>query len=314
MAYIRVISVGSESVTVSLAGLMTSYESNDRRLEWYVDGSYRAYRNLSGGISESPSQTLYNLSPGTSYTITAIVSAPGFEQDYEWDTEIETTHLTPSISSFTASQTAIAQAKARCVWSASNLESDAEYEIEAQDSKGTWWVKASGRASTSGDATISFDEFRTYSLRLTIYNGNKSASRTTSVTLISVLKWNWYSSNSPDYNASAEQTAGAYAAVSGKGRTTDFSYCVWNDMCAKVREIRAAVGGIGAWDRAYGTYEDALMSSSDHAMTAARFNNLKNQIGSQIGTGIKDVSTGDIVYGSYFITIANRINDWIDLL
>lgn len=316
MAYVSIVSTSSNSVTAKLAGLTTSYSASDRRLEWYVDGSYRAYRNLSGGISESPSQTFYNLSPGTTYTITAVVSAPNWEQDYEWSANATTDHLTPSISSFTVTQDGIGSYSAYCSWRASNLESGAWYEIEAQGSDGRWWTKASGSASSYGGTSITFDSFKTYNVRLTVYNSSSySASRSTTVTMKSVNKWEWSISNSPDYNATAAQTQKAYNAVTGKGYTTDFSYLVWNDMCAKVREIRLAVGNIGAWDTANGrylSYNNTLMSASDKVITAARFNSLKYQIGSQVGTGINDVSKGDTVYGWYFTTLATRMNYWID--
>jgi hypothetical protein len=123
-----------------------------------------------------------------------------------------------------------------------------------------------------------------------------------------VEKWDWFSS---------DERRNAYYAVTGKGNTTDFSYLVWNDMCAKVREIREAVGNIGSWDTANGlylSYNNTLMSWSDKTLTAARFNSLKYQIGSQYGTGISDVSRGDTVYGHYFTTLTSRMNGWIDSL
>ena len=200
---------------------------------------------------------------------------------------------------------------ADCTFNITNYDSGATYVIEAQDSNAKWWVKDSGNAGGWGSATIRFDSFGTYQVRLTVYNGDKSASATRSVTLRSIEKWSWNSSNG---RATAGQTYNAYQAVTGNGNVSDFSYLVWNDMCAKVYAIREAVGNIGAWDTAYGTYSAAQMSSGDKVMTAARFNNLKNQIGTQIGTGINDVKSGDIIRGSYFTTLTSRMNDWIDRL
>lgn len=220
-------------------------------------------------------------------------------------------YKTPSISSFSVSQTRVSEKYADCSFYITNYDSGATYVIEAQDTNGTWWVKDSGSVGGWGSATIGFNSFGTYSVRLTVYNGNKSASATRSVTLSEIEKWSWYDSNG---RATSDQTYAAYQAVSNKGNVSDFSYLVWNDLCAKVYAIRSAVGGIGAWDTAYGSYSAAQMTSSDRKLTAARFNNLKNQIGTQIGTGISDVSKGDKVYGSYFITLANRINYWIDRL
>ena len=220
-------------------------------------------------------------------------------------------YKTPSISSFSVSQTKVGEAKAECSFNITNYDSGATYEIEAQDSNGKWWTKAGGSVSGWGSATISFDNFGTYSVLLIVYNGSKSASATRSVTLTNIEKWSWNSSNG---RATASQTYAAYRAVLNHGKVSNFSYLVWNDMCSKVYAVRTAVGGIGSWDTAYGSYSAAQMSASDRKLTARRFNNLKNQIGSQIGTGISDVSKGDTVKGSYFITIADRINNWIDRL
>ena len=220
-------------------------------------------------------------------------------------------YKTPYISSFSVTQTKVGETKARCSFNITNYDSGATYEIQGQDTSGHWWPKASGSVSGSGSATISFDNYGTYSVQLIVYNGTKSTSATRSVTLTNVEKWSWSKSNG---RATASQTSSAYQAVLNNGKVSDFSYLVWNDLCSKVYAVRTAVGGIGSWDTAYGSYNEAQMTSSDRKLTAKRFNNLKNQIGSQIGTGINDVSKGDIIMGSYFITIANKINSWIDRL
>lgn len=220
-------------------------------------------------------------------------------------------YKTPSISSFSVYQTKVGETSAVCEFNITNYDSGATYEVSAQDTNGKWWVKASGSAGGWDSATISFNDFGTYQVMLTVYNGDKSASSTRTVTLTNVERWSWSESNG---RATAAQTQKAYSAITNKGKVTDFSYLVWNDLCAKVYAVRAAVGNIGAWDTAYGSYASAQMTSSDKKLTASRFNNLKNQIGSQIGTGINDVSKGDKVYGSYFVTIANRINYWISRL
>ena len=217
----------------------------------------------------------------------------------------------PKIESFEISQTKIGEAKAKCSFTVSNYDDGATWTLAAADDAGTWWIKDSGTVTRNNSATISFDQFREYEVLLLITNSDKTDYEIRTVTLLNVEKWDWQSSNG---DASAEQTSAAYDAVTGQGKVSDLSYLVWNDMCAKVREIRLAVGDIGAWDPAYGSYSSALMSASDRVLTASRFNNLKNQIGSQIGTGINDVSTGDIVKGSYFTTLTGRMNDWIDSL
>ncbi len=127
---------------------------------------------------------------------------------------------------------------------------------------------------------------------------------------LSVDLWDWESSNG---SATASQTLKAYNAVTNKGNVSDFSYKVWNDMCYKVYEIRSTLGA-WAWDTQYLSYDDTLMSSADKVLTAKRFNSLKYNIGSLYSTGISDVSTGDKVYGSYFTTLMDVVNEWIGTL
>lgn len=219
-----------------------------------------------------------------------------------------------SISSFSVTQTAAGNLTARYVLVISGSDvSSVTWEIEAQDSGGSWWTKASGTASAgTKSGTLSFDEFRTYNVRAKLSTG---VYRATTVTLTDSSptapdKWSWTASNG---SATAAQTAAAYAAVTGQGETTDFSYLVWNDLCAKVREVRT-YAGVGSWDTAvYGqSYAQTCMTSADKTLTALRFNALRYNIGSQYPTGISELSAGDAVLGSYFTTLTTAVNAWID--
>lgn len=124
-----------------------------------------------------------------------------------------------------------------------------------------------------------------------------------------VAKWDWTLSNG---EASAEKTLAAHTAITGGGDVTDFSFLVWNDMCAKVAAI-LAVAGL-TWDEKFATYNNTKMSKDDRTLTAARFNSLRYNIGSRQPTGIQDVSPEQDVLGRYFTTLASSINDWIDKL
>lgn len=123
---------------------------------------------------------------------------------------------------------------------------------------------------------------------------------------VSVDEWSWSTSNG---NASTAQTKAAYSAVTSKGSTDEFSYLVWNDMVDKVYEILDATND--SWNSKYATYAATKMSSSDKSLTAARFNSLRYNIGLRYSTGINEVAKGDTVYGWYFTTLANCINNWI---
>ena len=111
-------------------------------------------------------------------------------------------------------------------------------------------------------------------------------------------------------DASSSQTKSAYNAVTSKGETSDFSYKVWNDLVNKVNEVQKEKGK--SWSNEYATYSNTLMSSSSTTLTANRFNSLRYNIGKYHSTGISEVNTGDIVYGSYFITLTNKLNEWIN--
>ena len=131
-----------------------------------------------------------------------------------------------------------------------------------------------------------------------------------------IASWNWRGSNG---SATAAQTQSAYNAVTGKGATSNFSWRVWNDLCDKVQECLDRAGD--SWYTYHGpnggytpTYFAARMTSTDKTLTAARFNAVRGNIGSHASTGISPVSKGDKVLGSYFITIADALNDWIDML
>ena len=122
----------------------------------------------------------------------------------------------------------------------------------------------------------------------------------------SVEYWSWTSSNG---SASSSQTRAAYNAVSNRGALSNFSYLVWNDLVDKVMEVLDATGG--SWNSKYASYSATKMTSSDKRLTAKRFNSLRYNIGTHYSTGINDVYKGDIVYGSYFITLVDCLNNWI---
>ena len=132
----------------------------------------------------------------------------------------------------------------------------------------------------------------------------------TAYTLDGLDLWSWTSSNG---SASRSQTVAAYSAITSRGPISDFSYLVWNDLCAKIATARE-FSGTNAWEQANGTlipYDDVLMNSSDKVLTADRFNAMRYNLGSNYSTGIGTVYPGDPVFGEYFITITEKLNEWI---
>lgn len=128
---------------------------------------------------------------------------------------------------------------------------------------------------------------------------------------VGVTKWEWNLSNGA---ATATLTSAAHTAVITQGAVSNFSYRVWNDLCSKVASVLDAAGL--TWDDEYDTYLNTKMSDTDKELTAKRFNSLRYNIGSHYSTGIKeeDIAPGKDVLGSYFITLASCVNNWIDTL
>ena len=131
--------------------------------------------------------------------------------------------------------------------------------------------------------------------------------------VINIAKWSWTSSNG---SATAAQTRAAYSAITGNGAVSDFSYWVWNDLCAKVKECIDAEGtswytngGVGGSSSA--TYSGARMSASNKTLTASRFNAVRGNVGGRVSTGVLPVSSGDPVYGEDFVAITTALNKWI---
>lgn len=134
-----------------------------------------------------------------------------------------------------------------------------------------------------------------------------------------IQEWSWDASNG---SANATETAKARTAVRNKGYTKNFSYKVWNDMVDKVKELTD--NSINYWDTSYASYANTKMTSSGEKLTAKMFNSLRNNlelVGLDVGLSIisnaeipHPVSSGDTVYGHYFTTLTDYMNDCIDNL
>ena len=130
-------------------------------------------------------------------------------------------------------------------------------------------------------------------------------SSVTATTLGSVVAWDWNASNG---SATATQTKTAYTAVTQKGKLSDFSYLVWNDIVEKTNTVLTARNL--TWDNTYGTKSNTAMSSASKTMTAARFNavwwNLSRMV--TVGLGPNPREPGETILGSYFTTLTDAIN------
>lgn len=190
---------------------------------------------------------------------------------------------------------------------------------EKADRVCTWYLdgirkgtsKLGGKVSSGGSYTFSNLKAGTsYNISVSItapgWTKVVEVSTTAKTDLPFIQPWSWSKSNG---SASASQTSAALLAINNKGKLSNFSYLVWNDMVNKVKEI-LDVKNL-SWNSRFASYSGTLMSSGDKTLTATRFNSLRYNIGLHYSTGIDTVSKGDTVYGWYFNTLANCINKWI---
>lgn len=129
-------------------------------------------------------------------------------------------------------------------------------------------------------------------------------SSVTATTLGSVAAWDWNASNG---SATAQATRAAYQAITNKGKLSDFSYLVWNDMVSKTKQILDSRSV--AWNSDYGTTSESMMTTSDKKITARRFNavwwNLSHLV---TVSGAHKMSPGDRIYGAYFTALTTAMN------
>ena len=79
-------------------------------------------------------------------------------------------------------------------------------------------------------------------------------------------------------------------------------------IMASITYLAQILHGITFMANIFQTFTRAKASADSKILTATRFNLVKNAIGSMNATGISNVSKGDPVLGSYFITLANKAN------
>lgn len=124
-------------------------------------------------------------------------------------------------------------------------------------------------------------------------------------------KWSW--DEATGTLASREEMRAAHSAVTKKLPVENFSHNVWNELCSRVKQILDYK--TEDWNTDYLiNYTETQIEKEPRELTAVKFNSLRNNIGIHYSTGIEEVKAGDCVYGSYFITLANCINGWIDTL
>ena len=151
------------------------------------------------------------------------------------------------------------------------------------------------------------------------YDGGYASGSRISFEIASYLLWSWTATNG-SFNASAAATAtlaqlnDAYTAITQHGKTTAFSWRVFNDLCHWVADLISEAGG--TWSGNYAVLSATYMSSNDKALTAIRWNSLSynaQRAGSALGKTISFIARnkGDAVLGSYFTALVSNLNSVI---
>lgn len=204
---------------------------------------------------------------------------------------------------------------------------------DTTDISGDW--KATGKTSRYVATTVGMPEpFNWNGTNYSRYHGYIDSGYATRFRLDSTGD----SVEAPYYfNATAEQTQKAYKSITTGGLTTDFSTRVWNDIVDRVSWVQEAWGyklklsdSSGAIGAAYlynikPIYKQqpvpgGMLLLAGSAMNANVFNLVVNAI--PIVTtwpwekelGRKNIKSGDICKGSYFIALVNVLNRWISLV
>lgn len=98
-------------------------------------------------------------------------------------------------------------------------------------------------------------------------------------------------------------------AFNNKGNFSVLTASRWNDFCNRISATCIAAGS--SWLTNYTTLSGAKASGSGVPLTAAMFNSVRLNIGSRVSTGIPEVYTGGTIYGWYFVTLQDKLNQWI---
>lgn len=274
--------VGQATATVSSSNVSTFM------YELYLNGSYITGSN--SGNTTSKTWTYSNLTPGATYTIIVFAVNTAVSGDYK------------AISYNVTIKAPIAPAISK--WYPTYIGSDS-VNIEFNSANGATYTATiqkhpSGtsvlqtKTGTGKNGTVQFtglQEGVKYLTYITVKSSDGTAETWHRVFTSRPSTWQW-SSN-------------ARNALTNKGACSNLTHTEWNSFVDKVARLdmwyyAKTVDNAGL--------SVAKMSSNDKTLYASKFNAVNKIIKNMIDTGITDRAKGDVVYGSYFITMESKMN------
>ncbi len=166
------------------------------------------------------------------------------------------------------------------------------------------WILSGGTSSSGTGLTNTYlsvsglDPDTQYCLEVSACNDDGCSSYTSAVCgytddISRPSNWSWTSAETDAFN--------------NKGEVDTVTYSRWNDFVDKVDDFRIY------YNETHGTSIslniEAYMSSGSRNLSDTRFNAVRNCINSMNSTTVPTVSNDDTVYGAYFITLKDDLND-----
>lgn len=267
----------------------TSYRVKFRR-------GYDGYETVATVSTNTP--RIYNLNFGTTYFISVSAGNNYGWSDYSSENQGTTAPQTPVIYASNKTNTSVRI-------NLSSMSGDwTRVEIYRYNSSGT----------LLGTATITKtgNQYVDYSLTSGTYKFRARAFLVIGSTTIKSV----YESNEIELTFSPrpqnwEWTSTELNAFNNKGAVSTLIYTRWNNFIDKIIEFRNYKGlstNVIVNGTSY-SISMAKMTANDKVLTALRFNIARQAIGEMYATGISTKYPGDPVYGWYFITMANSLNN-----
>lgn len=237
------------------------------------------------------------LSHCISYQVRARVTKTGYSNSSWSSWRSFTTPMNPSASISITSAT-VNEEEISLNWTSVSCATNYQIKYWETTTMSIYYDYSSSSSKTisvpyAGEWTINVRPY--FSNSYSSYYGATSSNIIRNITIS--MQWDWLITEIAAFNKSGTLSERA---------VTNLTYTRWNDFVDQVEIIR------NWYNDTYGTdvpsVLSAKLSSANKTLTATKFNTVRFSIGSMNATGITDRYAGDPVLGSYFITLANKLN------